>query len=163
MIFTHEALMPVPASPIHLDEWLFNLSEEDYRACARGHRAVGTTGESHFGGVVNVESMAGALLIQHYRTQLLEAKHVRLFSKHSRAYLMHLIPFDLQVLWEMQVSETLAQESTLRCTIDVRNPLWVRIVGFFNASNYWIPRHLIEETRGFAQDLTRKAPRVLVP
>jgi len=156
MVFTHEASVGLPLSAIHLDEWLFNLSEKDYKASARGHRAVGTNGGSQFDGMVNVESMAGALIIQHYRTELLEANHIRLFSERSRAYLMHLLPFHLQVGWEMQVSSVSAEGSRLRCTIDVRNPIWVRCVGLFNATNYWIRRHLIEETKGFAHDLTRK-------
>lgn len=156
MIFTHEAVIPFAADGVHLDEWLFNLSEHDYKACAHGHRAVGTSGGAHFEGMVNVESMAGALIIQHYKTELLEPNHVRLFSNRSRAYLMHLVPFHLQVGWEMQVFSVAANESRLRCTIDVRNPLWVRFVGLFNATNYWIRQHLIEETQGFARDLTRK-------
>ena len=85
MIFTHEASIPLAAGDVHLDDWLFNLSEKDYKACARGHRAVGTSGGAHFEGMVNVESMAGALIIQHYKTELLELNHVRLFSKRSRA------------------------------------------------------------------------------
>ncbi len=158
MIFTHEASVPLAASDIHLDEWLFHLSEKEYKACAHGHRAVGTRGGERFEGMVNVESIAGALIIQHYETELLEADHVRLFSKRSRAYLMHLLPFHLQVGWEMQIASISANESKLRCTIDVRNPVWVRFVGFFNATNYWIRQHLIEETQGFARDLTRKGP-----
>lgn len=106
--------------------------------------------------MVNVESMAGALIIQHYRTELLEANHVRLCSERSRAYLMHLLPFHLQVGWEMQVSSVSAELSQLRCTIDVRNLLWVRCIGLFNATNYWIREHLMEETKGSAHDLTRK-------
>lgn len=39
MVFSHEAPIPLPLSAIRLDEWLFNLSEKDYMACARGHRA----------------------------------------------------------------------------------------------------------------------------
>ena len=162
MIFTHEASIPLAVTDIHLDEWLFNLSERDYKACARGHRAVGTSGGSHFEGMVNVESMAGALIIQHYKTELLEGNHVRLFSERSRAYLMHLLPFHLQVSWEMQVSSVSASESNLRCTIDVRNPLWVRFIGWFNATNYWIRQHLIEETQGFARDLTCKGSHNVV-
>ncbi len=86
MIFTHEAPIPLRLSAIHLDEWLFNLTEAEYKACARGHRAVGTNGGSKFQGMVNVESMAGALLVQHYRTERLEASHVRLYSERSRGY-----------------------------------------------------------------------------
>ena len=82
---------------------------------------MGTNGGANFTGMVNVESMAGALLIQHYRTELLEADHIRLFSEASRGYLLHVVPFRLQVGWEMQVSSTSAETSVLRCTIDVRN------------------------------------------
>lgn len=157
MVFTHEVSMPLAAGDVHLDGWLFNLSENDYKACARGHRAMGTNGGARFNGMVNVEAMAGALIIQHNRTELLEANHVRLFSKRSRAYLMHLVPFHLQVGWEMQVSGVSASESVLRCTIDVRNPSWVRFIGWFNGTNYWIRKHLIEETQGFARDLSHKS------
>ncbi len=156
MIFSHEVPLQLPTHAIHLDEWLFNLSESEYKACARGHRAVGTNGGPNFLGMVNVESMAGALIIQHYRTEVLEPDHVKLVSVRSRAYLMHIIPFHLQVSWEMQVSSVSAEQSKFRCMIEVRNPLWVRFIGIFNASNYWIRRHLVEETQGFANDLARK-------
>ena len=162
MVLTHEVSMPLAANCVHIDRWLFNLSEDDYKACARGHRALGTNGGARFDGMVNVESMAGALIIQHYRTELLEPNHVRLFSERSLAYLMHLLPFQLQVGWEMQVSGVSATESKLRCTIDVRNPLWVRFVGLFNGTSYWIRQHLIEETRGFARDITRKSLECIV-
>ena len=156
MIFTHEAPIPLPVGAIHLADWLFNLPEADYKACARGHRAVGTNGGTQFAGMVNVESMAGALLIQHYRTELLQPDHVQLYSAASRGYLMHLVPFHLKVGWEMQVFSVTPDTSMLRCTINVQNPAWVRFVGLFNASNYWIRQHLIEETHGFARNLTSK-------
>ena len=156
MVFSHEASIGLPLSAIHLDSWLFALSEADYKACARGHRAVGTNGGKEFLGMINVETMAGALLIQHYRTELLEADHVRLFSGKSRGYLGYVLPFYLKVGWEMQVTAVSAHESRLRCTIDVYNPAWVRFIGLFNGSNHWIRQHLIEETIGFARDLTRK-------
>lgn len=69
MIFTHEAYIPLSADDVHLNEWLFNLSEKDNKACARGHHAVGTSGGAQFEGMVNVESMAGALIIQHYKNR----------------------------------------------------------------------------------------------
>ena len=156
MVFSHEAPVGLPLSAIHLDSRLFALPEADYKACARGHRAVGTNGGKEFIGMVNVETMAGARLIQHYRTELLEAGYVRLFSEKSRGYLGYLIPFSLTVGWEMEVTAVSATESKLRCIIDVRNPVWVRFVGLFNASNRWIRQHLVEETLGFAHDLTRK-------
>ena len=56
----------------------------------------------------------------------------------------------------MQVPNVSAKESRLHCTIDVRNPLWVRFVGLLNATSYRIRQHLIEETQGFARDLATK-------
>ena len=56
----------------------------------------------------------------------------------------------------MQVFGISTKASMLRCTIDVQNPPWVRFVGLFNASNFWIRQHLIEETQGFARDLALK-------
>ena len=156
MIFSHEASIPLWMSAIHLDDWLFNLSKADYNACAKGHRAIGTNRGSQFAGMENVESMAGALLIQYYRTELLQPDHVRLFSAASRGYLMHLVPFQLEVGWEMQVFSISTDQSMLRCTIDVQNPLWIQFIGVFNATNFWICRHLIEETQGFARDLALK-------
>ena len=160
MIFTHQAPIPLPVGAVHLDEWLYSLSEADYKACARGHRAVGTNGGSQFDGMVNVESMAGALLIQHYRTELLQPDHVRLFSAASRGYLMHLVPFHLSVTWEMQVFSVTPDASIFLFTIDFRYIYCVLFVGLFNASNYWIRRHLIEETHGFARNLATKGQTV---
>ena len=156
MIFVHEVVVPIPLSAIRLDDWIFGMTEKEYMACARGHLAMGTAGGAKRKGMVNVESMAGALIIQHYCTQIVQADHVRLFSGASRAYLMHVIPFQLSVSWDMEVSSISPDVSRLRCTIDVRTPWWVRIVGFFNATNFWIKRHLVEETGGFTRDLAAK-------
>ena len=58
--------------------------------------------------------------------------------------------------WELQATALDEETSSLRCTIEVEYPLWVRIAGFFNAANYFVHRHLIEETGGFARDLAAK-------
>ena len=36
MVFTHEVPLTLPNATVHLDEWLFNLSEEEYQRCAKG-------------------------------------------------------------------------------------------------------------------------------
>ena len=157
MKYTHEASVPLPLSAIHLDKWIFGMTEQEYMACARGHRAIGMLGCPERTGMVNVESMAGSLIVQHYTTQLLEPHHVRFFSGASRAYLLHLLPFRLSVSWEMEATSVSSEASQLRCTINVRLPWWVRIIGVFNATGFWIRRHLIEETGGFARNLIARA------
>ena len=48
MVFTHEAPVQAAADLIAHDDWLFNLSEEDYRGAAKAHRAIGTLRGSRF-------------------------------------------------------------------------------------------------------------------
>ena len=156
MVFTHEVPLTLPNATVHLDEWLFNLSEEEYQRCAKGHRGVGTSRGGAFLGMINVESIGGNLLVQHYTAELLEALHTRLYSPRSRAYLMHVLPFHVRVVWEMICTPISESESMLSCTLDVQIPLWARFLGIFIGSNHWIRKHLIEETNGFARDLVFK-------
>ncbi len=156
MVFSHETVIKLPSSAIHLDDWLFNLSEQDYQAAAKAHRAVGTGKGSEFLGMVNVESIGGNLLIQHYKTELLEPLHVRLLSPRSRGYLLHLVPFHPWVRWEMEAFPLSETESRFRCTVEVRLSYLVRMGGFFIGANHSIHRHLVEETYGFARDIEKK-------
>ncbi len=156
MILTHEAKVALPIEAIHLDRWLPTLSNEDYQACAHGHRAIGIDGGRQFRQMVNVESIAGNLLIQHYRPELLSAHHTRLYSDDTRAYLMHLIPLRVQVRWEIEAIAIGRDFSKLRCTVEVHQPIWLNVLGFFIGLRFWLRRHLVEENFGFADDLLRK-------
>ena len=156
MKFTHHARVPVPLRSLNLGEWVFNLTEEDYRACAVGHHAIGVVGAGQRLGMVNVEAMAGTLLVQHYETRLVQPDHVTFVSPASEGFLLRLLPFKLAVTWDMQATAVSENTSSLRCTIEVSYPLWVRVAGLFNASSYWVHRHLIEETEGFARDIIAK-------
>lgn len=156
MKFSHEVTIPVEADAINLPDWLFSLTELDYAACQRGHRAIGVVGGDKRSGMVNVESIAGSLMIQHYATHLAEHDHVTMISKASRAYLMHLFPITIGVIWDMSVVPS-GTDSRFRCAIEVDMPLAVRVLGLFSATPFFVRRHLIEETHGFARDLTRKS------
>ena len=48
-----------------------------------------------------------------------------------------------------------AEISRLRCTTEVRLPLWLRVMGVFIGNNFWVRKHLVEETGGFALDVTQ--------
>ena len=155
MKFSHQVAIRVPADQIDLPDWLFTLSEQDYAGCQHGHRAIGVLGGEARTGMVNVESIGGSLLVQHYETQLAEKNHVTMISPASRAYLMHLLPVTCGVAWDMRV--TPCDEGALfRCEIEVDLPIAVRILGFFNATPFFVRRHLVEETHGFARDIERK-------
>ena len=156
MRYSHEVSMAIPAPSVDLSDWLFSLSEADYQACARGHRAIGMLGGDKRSGMVNVESIGGSLLVQHYATRLAERGRVTMVSDASRAYLMHTVPVKIGVVWEMQITPESTDTSRFRCTIDVAMPAPVIVLGLFNGTGFFVHRHLVEETDGFARDIARK-------
>ncbi len=156
MKFSHSVDIDVSADEIDLPDWIFGMSDTEYQRCAKGHRAMGIEGGGDRSGMVNVESIGGSLLIQHYETQLLRKDHVSFVSGRSRAYLMHLFPIPVRVGWDMQVSEVAGGKSNFRCAIEVVLPLPVRLAGPLIGTNHFIRQHLAEETRGFAEHLTSR-------
>ena len=156
MKYSHEAMIPVAPGRIKLADWLFDLSEADYARCAHGHRAIGVLGGARRSGMVDVESIGGALLVQHYATRLAEEDHVTMGAEASRAYLMHVAPVTIGVVWDMQIFPGGPQTSRFRCTIDVSMAAAVRFLGLFNGTGFFVHRHLVEETQGFARDIARK-------
>ena len=63
MQFTHDVPVPVPARAVDLGEWIFGMTDAEYRACACGHQAMGVIGGGRRLGVGNVESIAGTLIV----------------------------------------------------------------------------------------------------
>ena len=62
-----EALINAPKEAFNLHDWVFTLSDKDYQTTARGH--IGAGSSIHSDGTqtsVNVESVGGNLLVQHY-------------------------------------------------------------------------------------------------
>ena len=159
MNFTHHAVVPAPLHSLDLSEWIFTMTDAEYRACAAGHHAMGTVGGAQRLGLINVEAMAGTLIVQHYETRLAQPDHVTFVSPASEGFLLRLLPFKMSVTWDMQATALTDATSSLRCTISVEYPLWVKVAGFFNAATHFVHRHLIEETGGFARDLAAKQAR----
>ena len=92
-----QTLINHPAERINLGRWISTLSDRDYQACSRAHRAAGTFREGGTLGMVNVESVGGNLLVQHYLATKLAADHVVMHSKNSRVYVSHLLPATIEV------------------------------------------------------------------
>ena len=156
MQYTHHVPLPLPATAVDLGEWIFNLTDTEYRACATAHQAMGVIGGAKHLGLVNVEIIAGTLIIQHYQTRRAQRDQIAFQSEASRGYILHVLPFGMSVSWEMQVSGTSEDTSSLRCTIGYEAPLWVRFLGWFNRSNHFLHRHMVEETEAFARDIAAK-------
>ena len=87
-----ETVIARPADRIDLVEWLTNLSDRDYQACSPGHRAAGVFRENGRLGSINVESVGGHLLVQHYLDENSRSDHVVMRSRNTRVYVMHLVP-----------------------------------------------------------------------
>ena len=153
---TYEVPIQAPADAVDLAEWIFGMTDEQYRACSRNHYAMGIIGGEKRLGIINVEEVAGAMIIQRYAPRLMQQDHVTLVSAKSQAFLARVIPFKMEVIWDMQMLANSDDCSRLRCSLAVTMPFWVKIAGWFIVSNYLLKRHLIGETKGFARDIMAK-------
>lgn len=152
-----EAVIEARTDDIDLEEWIFGLSDTDYQACARGHRAAGVFADQRGRGSINVESIGGNLIIQHYRAVRTTSALVEMYSSASRVYLMHLVPVPASVRWRLAVTPVTSTRSKLHCTVEVQlNPV-LSAMGRMMALGFFLRRHVEEETKGFASDITRKS------
>lgn len=152
MQFTHAVPVPVPLPAVDLGAWIFGLTDDEYRACAAGHHAMGIVGGDRRLGVIDVEDVGGTRIVQHYTPRVVAPDRVAFVSEASEGYLLHVPPFRMRVTWDMASGGT----SVLRCTIGFDAPRWVTTAGRLNRANPRVHQHLIEETGGFARDIAAK-------
>jgi hypothetical protein len=129
MKFSYDAAIDAAPDSIDLGAWLFAMTDAEYLACSPGHRAMGINGGSARLGVLNVESVGGALMIQHYRPEVVRPDHVKLVSDSSQAYLLHILPARIRVLWEMQTFAAANGSTRFRCFGGSDDALFDRAVG----------------------------------
>ncbi|WP_066375981.1 hypothetical protein [Herbidospora mongoliensis] len=158
MTISHTAYATVdaPTPDIDLESWLFGLSDDEYRACARGHHGAGTFIDEKGRGMVNTESVGGNLIIQHYRVVRAEKSFVEMYSAASRIYLFHLIPVIGAVRWTLTTTPTSATSSTFACSVEVILPPVLAVLARTIVLGLFIRRHCEEETVLFAADIMRK-------
>ncbi len=68
MEFTHTVPVSVTSDGFNLADWIFTMTDEEYMACAKGHHAMGIIGAEKRLGIINVEQIAGTLIVQHVST-----------------------------------------------------------------------------------------------
>jgi hypothetical protein len=156
MKYTAEATINAPVERVDLEKWLYALSDKEYQACARGHRGSGTFVEDGVRGALNVESVGGTLLIQHFHEVSAAPTRVQMLSKRSRAYIFHLIPTRIEVRWTMTAVPKTANTTTFSCTVEVIMPVPLRILAPSIFVPYFLRKHTFEETPLFAADINRK-------
>src|SRR5262245_15219095 len=145
-----------PSDEIDLEAWLFGLSDADYQACAKGHQGAGVFADEQGRGMINVESIGGNLIVQHYRPVRAGCSSVEMSSRSSRVYLFHLVPVAAAVRWILEVART-ARPSDLACTVEVDLPPVLGVLARLSFLPHFLGRHVDEEAVGFAADISRKA------
>jgi hypothetical protein len=75
------ALIPLELERVNLTEWLFTLSDADYRRCSTQHFAAGTSRSDDGRRMsINIERIGETLLFEHYVEDISEAHHCRVVS-----------------------------------------------------------------------------------
>ena len=156
MKFTHESVINAPVDAIDLEEWLFNLSDSDYQAASCGHRAAGTFTENGVRGMVNVEAVGGALMVQHYHEVNASPARVEMWSERTQAWLYHVIPTHFGVRWTMTATARTSDTTTFACTVELELPAWLRAASALIGTRYFLRKHVQEEAPNFAADISRK-------
>jgi hypothetical protein len=156
MKFTQQAVIDAPIDQVDLEKWLFTLSDSEYQVAAHGHRAAGTFTEDGVRGTINVESIGGTLMVQHYHEVSAEPTRVEMLSKRTRAYVFQLIPVYFQVRWTMTATSRTSDTTTFGCTVEVEMPAWLRIAATSIFTPYFLRKHVDEEAPNFAADISRK-------
>ena len=120
-----EAPIKAPAEAFNLHDWVFTLSDKDYQKTASGHIAAGAS--IHTDGTqtsVNVESVGGNLLVQHYVAEVKQPDYVKMVS-FSDLRLMKLVPVVVKVSWEMRLISVSESECKFQNTVLVEHPHFI--------------------------------------
>lgn len=96
------AIINAPIEAIDIPAWCFNLSEREYQGCSPAHIAAGfTTASDGKRMSINVETIGGSLMVQHYVETLGKKDHLILdstsdvFTPNGRT--------TIHVTWELRV------------------------------------------------------------
>jgi hypothetical protein len=153
---TSEAVLPFAPGEVDLEGWLYGMSDADYQRAAPQHRALGVFHQDGRRGMVNVEAIGHALLIQHYAEVTSGPAFVELRSARSQAYLMRVWPVRIGVRWTMAVEPATEGSSMFRCTVETELSPVLAFLARLTGVTHAIRRHTEVETTGFAADIERK-------
>jgi len=78
---TSTAIINAPIEFVDIADWVFTLPDAEYQRCSPAHIAAGfTTSDEGRRMSLNVETIGGNLMVQHYVEDIGEKHHVRLLS-----------------------------------------------------------------------------------
>ena len=156
-------IVDLPAEKFDLAEWIVQLSSEEYVACtpvSGAHKAMYVYRDGDGGYVFrNDESVAGFMIIQLYREEIMKPQHVFLVSPRTKGRFLGVLPMTFQVTWKMKVEPVDAGSSKFTCTVGARLHPLLQLAGLFIRLQYWTEAHIEEETPHFADSAARWAAR----
>ena len=148
-----ETPIKAPAEAFNLHDWVFTLSDKDYQTTARGH--IGAGSSIHTDGTqtsVNVESVGGNLLVQHYVAEVKQPDYVKMVSL-SDLWLMKLVHVVVKVTWEMRLISVSESECKFQNTVLVEHPHFImKILSALALGGFFVRKHNEEETPLFAHE-----------
>ena len=163
---TADAVIHAPVAAIDLTEWVFGLTDAEYRACSKDHIAAGTTVSPDGKRMsINVERI-GRLIVQHYREAIAERRRCRLVSVSDTFGPDIGDRGQLGVLWEFRLEPIDATTTKFTNHVQVTAvPGWEEALGRQGVtleqvqarSRAALLPHNAEETPLFARDIERKA------
>ncbi|NQX54045.1 hypothetical protein HQN86_10495 [Pedobacter panaciterrae] len=160
------ATINAPAAAIDITDWLFKLSDLEYQACSKAHVACGSTMDINGKRVsINVENVAGNLLVQHYQEEISERSNCRVNSISDS--FSELGVTKLGITWELTINRLTEKTSELENKVTIlitdefgallkRNDTQVTDAIKLGMSKN-VAEHNLEETPLFAKDIERKA------
>lgn len=99
---SYSHVIDVGADKVDIADWLFNLPDAEYQRCSPDHIAAGATWTDDGCRMsINVETIGGSLVIQHYVAEVAEPNYCKMVSisdvmaAHGRT--------KVQVIWELSV------------------------------------------------------------
>lgn len=161
-----EAVINAPIQAIDVTDWVFGLTDGEYKACSKDHIAAATTRSPDGKRMsINVERV-GRILVQHYVEDISERQHCRLVSLSDTLGPTIDDRGQIGVMWEFFVEPL--DPTTTKFTNHVRvtaAPGWQEALRQQGAtleqaqerSRTALVAHNAEETPLFAKDIERKA------
>ena len=137
-----EAPIDAPKEAFNLHDWVFTLSDKDYQTTARGH--IGAGSSIHTDGTqtsVNVESVGGNLLVQHYVAEIKEPDYVKMVSM-SDLWLMKLVHVVVKVTWEMRLIPVSESECKFQNTVLVEHPNFIMKINIITFKSIFLIRSI---------------------
>lgn len=147
-----DSMVNAPAGELDLPRWLFRMTDEEYQSCAKGHLGCGSsTNADGKQTSVNVESVGGHLMIQHYLPEASSADHLTLVSR-SKCWLFHVWPVHIRVAWDLKLVPTSKETCVLRNTVLVEHDFYImKVLVALVFGAVFLRRHNEEETPNFAR------------